>query len=379
MSPAPSPAPKRDWVAPEVQKAKPGPWGDVEYYDTYLEAPDALLKRLTLPSEQTVWSFPGYTEARVIEVFEKADLTIAQLNSLGHRSRWSVIGGHIRVFPESSTVESLSPKSRLSIYNELARWPENPLHRDPIVFDRSDLSRTLDRSDLPGDLIDRISRLVYQSGNITLFSDFPLLLQKLTHPRFERQLVRVFTRSRTLIVRLHIGAESNLEELAEYWTAHQRHRRSLPLIRAIALTEGIERLDIAHFLPQSPRGQLYTYPSMADVSTEGRAPDSLWSAVNFFTIEPIPIYLDSPDALEKFQRLFKPSTQSWEFGDVLLLHRHDSKQALHACVYIADDIVYTKPNPSFYSPWIMSRLSDVIDYNIRADARVEITSYRLNA
>lgn len=360
-----------------VVSADKGPWGNLEYYDTYLEAPDALLELLSLPSEQTVWNFQDLSRSEILALFESSGFTHQQISQLSEPARWSVQGQQTRIFPAPETVESLAPDARAQLYRVLAQWPDNPFHREPMVFDRLDLFQVLDRSGLPEELIQQIGRLVYQDGSITLFSDFPLLLRHLTHPRFERRLLRILTRTRTLLIRLHISKGENLNRLANYWSAGDRHHQAVPLLRSIAATEGVERLDIAHLLPANPRSQLYTYPSLANVFVEGRAPDSLWTAVNFFTNQPLPIYLDSPGAIDQIKKRFTATRPPFAFGDLILISSPETHLPCHACVYVAEDIVYTKHKAGFFSPWIFARMSDVISYHLRGQDQAEITAYRL--
>jgi hypothetical protein len=363
-------------VSPTIQKANPGPWGDLEYYDTYLEAPDPLLDMLSLPSEQIVRNFFGQSRNQILTHFALAGLTQSEMNSISDPHIWRIHGNQCRIYPSADFIETLSPTSRAAIYRILAQWPENPHHRTPMIFDRHDLMEALDRSRLPDELVNQISRLVYQVGGVTLFSDFPLLLRRLTHPKFERRLLRILTRTRTQVLRLRISPDDDLEALADYWTSGNRHYRSLPLLRAVARTIGTERLDVAHFLPALARGQLFTYPSISDVAIDGRAPDCFWTAYNFMRSHPMPVYLDSPGAVDEMCASLEHIEASPSFGDILLISTKDSDRPCHACVYIADDIVFSKPNPSLFTPWIFSQLSDVIALQVRGNGQAKVQAYR---
>jgi hypothetical protein len=47
------------------------------------------------------------------------------------------------------------------------------------------------------------------------------------------------------------------------------------------------------------------------------------------------------------------------FGDVMLL-RDAKTEPLHMCVYIADDIVFTKNGAHYFQPWALMRYADVL-------------------
>jgi hypothetical protein len=58
--------------------------------------------------------------------------------------------------------------------------------------------------------------------------------------------------------------------------------------------------------------------------------------------------------LENYNRIEPP----FEFGDVLMF-LNGQGNAIHSCVYIADDIVYTKNGENIASPWLLMKIGDV--------------------
>lgn len=361
-----------------VHRCQPGPWGHLEYYTTYLEAPDALIRRLALPSQQTVWHFEEMTGAQIEEVFTEAGFSAGQLREVMEPRFRSMSGDLTRIFPPPPLVEAISPAVRASLYRVLARSDLNPLHRYPMQFDGPDLMEALDRTRLPAELINRISAMVYGEGTMTLFSDFPLLLGKISHPERERQLLRVLTRTRTLIARLVPGGSGDLAPLQDYWAPVRQGFDPRPLIDAVIRTEGVDSIDLVQFLPPGPRSQLFTYPGQDDCLS-GRAPDGVWSAINFFTDSPLPFYLESEGLWHYLESRFRPASSPLRFGDLLVISaegEQNSRKIRHVCVYLADDLVYTKNSAHLMTPWILSRLRDVASYHVRG-ARAAIRPYRL--
>lgn len=319
-----NPAPRRNRsvkaapVEKSVHRCQPGPWGQLEYYTTYLEAPDALIRRLALPSQQTVWHFEEMTEAQIEAVFVESGFSASQLREVMDRRFRSMSGDLTRIFPPPRLVEALSPSVRARLYRVLARSDLNPLHRYAMEFDGPDLIAALDRSRLPAEIIDRISAMVYAEGTMTLFSDFPLLLGKISHPDRERQLLRVLTRTRTLIARLVPGGAGDTTSLKHYWAPVRQGFDPRPLIDAVVRTTGVDSIDLVQFLPSGPRSQLFTYPGQDDCLS-GRAPDGAWSAINFFNDSPLPLYLESEALRHHLESRFRPASSPLCFGDLLII------------------------------------------------------------
>ncbi|MDF1852903.1 MAG: hypothetical protein P1U85_18845 [Verrucomicrobiales bacterium] len=363
---------------PVVHRCKPGPWGELEYYDTYLEAPDRLIRRLTIPSQQTVWHFEEMTVDLIGQVFEKVGFSTAQIRQAMDGKRWSVSGDLIRIFPTFSLIESLSPSVRGKLYQVLARSELNTMHRYPIQFDGPDLSKVLDRSSLPESLVAQIESLTYREGQVALFSDYPLLLRFLGHPEKERKLLRILTRTRTLIARMILDRKVDLTSLLDYWAPAQDNFDSRPLMESVLRTSGVDTIDIVQLFPPGARSQLFTYPTEDDCLS-GRAPDGIWTAINFFNHTALPVYEGTEGLKHHLLNRFRPASAPLRFGDLLLLSPEGESEELpftHACIYIADDLVYTKNSAQLMAPWILSKLRDVASYHVRG-ARATIRPYRM--
>jgi hypothetical protein len=64
------------------------------------------------------------------------------------------------------------------------------------------------------------------------------------------------------------------------------------------------------------------------------------------------------------------------FGDILVLTDPQTGKWLHACVYIADDIVYTKNGDDIIRPWILIKYGDLVARQVNA-GEVKVQSWRL--
>ena len=108
---------------------------------------------------------------------------------------------------------------------------------------------------------------------------------------------------------------------------------------------GHDRLDCIHLLPCCAAIPL---PPPAELAIMGRMPDCHWTSLNFFNYNPRDYYLTrgSPAARAgEHDSVDAP----YAFGDVLMFMTAEGN-ALHSCVYIADDIIYTKNGENMASP-----------------------------
>jgi hypothetical protein len=88
-------------------------------------------------------------------------------------------------------------------------------------------------------------------------------------------------------------------------------------------------------------------------------PDCHWSSLNFFNYDVKPYLLDSRLATTVVLEQFLPVDPPYKFGDIMFLLDVKQGDAFHSCVYIADDIVYTKNGRNVVSPWLLMKLEDV--------------------
>ncbi len=364
-------------LAKQVYTAKQGPWGELEYYYTFLEAPDSLISVMNVPSEDSIWRFEDMTPKDAFDFFSNLqDLTEEQKAILLNENNWFQTETELRVYPTKDLVMSLTPQARAEIYAELRKWDVNTFLKDPIVIETGDVQGWFADTGLPEDLINLVSRLCYSRGDSLVFSDIPVVLSTVQTEKEERIFLKALTRTRTLVLRIRVSPDSNFQEVADYWTAGRRHTDILPILESVARTQGVERLDIAHLLPGTARKHLYTFPPVSAGLT-GRYPDCFWTSLNFFAFWPSDRFGD-PDAVDRYVREnYSPVEGVLQYGDMLLIADRESKRAFHSCIYLADDIVYTKNGSSVYRPWILMKLSDMMA-RYRLDRPIFVQAYRKN-
>ncbi|MCB1225705.1 MAG: hypothetical protein KDK99_07855 [Verrucomicrobiales bacterium] len=342
-----------------IAHAVEGPWGRLQYYHFYLEAPEHLVALLPPPRARTRWAVPVDQVPELNQAFRSAGLTNQQLEEVMDPSIRVVADGLYSLFPNPHTVLSLSPKSRTSLYNFLSRFSVNGVYSSPVQFFSGDVRQWAKDTSIREDLVDLIDELIYYRGDVKVFGDIPLILSACRTESEVMDMAKHFTRVRTMVVRLEVSKDSNLDQIVNYWSTGLGLRRKdiEPLLRAAIQTEGVSLIDMLHLLPPLPRKLLYTYPDIS-MATDGRMPDCHWTSLNFFNYNPQGIYLDERLAatavMERFDRVDPP----YQYGDVIMFITDDDR-AHHSCTYLAADIVFTKNGYNVLVPWTLANLSDV--------------------
>ena len=102
----------------EVISCKPGPWGRIEYETIYLQAPDWVLDRFSMPGTQPRWSFPGATAEAVQALFARWTFDPAALK------RWFEPGNcrqdeeAFTIYPTPEEVIALPAATRAALYRD---------------------------------------------------------------------------------------------------------------------------------------------------------------------------------------------------------------------------------------------------------------------
>lgn len=359
-----------------VTMGKIGPWGQLQYYTILLEAPASLVKLFPVPSSKTIWKFQDLTIQQIRESVIGAGLSEPQCDRLfaGTASPYKA-DGVTHLFPEPELVLSLTPEVRGRLYQILRRCDGNQLHTQPYVIEGGATRQWLSGSGLRDELVDLIDRLSYPWAPGRAFSDLPLLLSHVRDADEQDLLLKTLTRTRSLLARLIVERDADIQGLSDYWTGLGRRKDVLPILESVAETVGVHRIDVIHLLPALPRKLLYTYPDISALA-KGSLPDCHWTSLNFFNYDPMDRLLDYDGAMQYITKEFEPAKGSLQFGDVLFFLHKGTEDAFHSCVFIADDIVYTKNGSNIAMPWILMRFDDLLA-KYRQDFEVEIRAFRM--
>jgi len=345
-------------VLGKVYGCKPGPWGELKYYYIFLEAPASYVNSFPMPSSITRWTFPNATDADLKSLFTRAGLSEAFQEVLLTHSRMIAEGGALTVFPPLPDLEAMAEKQRQVIYAELSKHDVNEFYREPVLIPGMTVDEWLERSTLRTEIVDVIRRLSYKRGDMLAFSDLSAVMNHVTSDEEARTFCKAITRTRSMILRLETENRADLPELVSYWTGYNRYKDIAPLLQSVTETEGVTRLDVIHLLPSMPRRVLYSYPAM-ELAIAGRMPDCHWTSLNFFNYTPKDYFLDTRLAAAHLMEAYTKVEAPYNFGDVLVFMPQGTMNAIHSCVVIADDIVFTKNGENAVSPWLFMKLEDV--------------------
>ncbi len=361
-------------AADGAQQCKPGPWGRIEYQTVYLEAPEWIIDQFPLPSTQPRWSFPSANKEDVRRFLKEAGMDAATADRWLDAPRCQVIDNSVTIFPSTAEVEEMPAKARSIIYPELAKLPINEFFHDPIFISDSSVERWLSGSSMPTEMVALIAKLAYLENGALLFSNFSTLLSHAQSEDEARSWLKDITRTKAVLAHLRVGPQDDLKALADYWSSGRRRKDVLPFLESIAAPPG-DRIDLVHLLPAQARKFLYTYPS-PDMALLGQQANCHWTSLNFFNFFPQNIYLDLKLAATGVLENYSPVTDASRLGDVLFF-LDGQGNAYHSCVFVADNLVYTKNGDNPVAPWILTTLEDVKQVYLRkAGSRISV--FRLN-
>lgn len=336
-----------------------GPWGRLEYFPVFMEAPLSLVNRFPIPSSRPRWAFPSSFLPHLNDFLTNAGMDQSVVNAMLASDAVVSEGDMAYVFPPLSVLETMTSLQRTVVYAELRKIPANEFHAEPVLITSGDVDEWFRSSKLRPEIISKIKLFTYERGDTLAFSDLPAVMNYAQGEEEARAIVKAFTRTRALIVKLLIEDKADIKTVMDYWTTGLNLRRKdmEPMLESI-VDVGAERLDIAHMLPPLPRKLLMTYPDTG-MAKEGIFPDCHWTSLNFFNYNAQPYLLDSRLATTAVLERFNPVEPPFKFGDILFFLDSARGDAFHSCVYIADDIVFTKNGRNVLSPWIFAKLEDV--------------------
>lgn len=358
-----------------VQRCRPGPWGELQYSRLLIEPPDEFVTAHDLAPDELKWVFKSYTPERLRDLYHRAELSDAQIAELGARVVSPGEPDSITIKPTGDFILGLSTKARTVLYSVLAEFPENSSQNEPFRYraGQGAANEWFANSGLASETIKLVSGMLYQRGTALLFSDEDVVLPLLSSRSERFKLMKTLARKSTLLVKLRVKTDSDLDTLVGYWGQGPRAKDLRPLLESISHRPRGITLDVAHLLPRFARARLYSYPQPSDHPDDGLH-DCHWTCLNFFNDIPDEKYTDEKVVKHTFETEYIRVVGRPTLGDIFVFSRPDGR-VIHSCVYIADDIVFTKNGASSVMPWILMKLSDVTAF-YPADPPLTITAFR---
>jgi len=348
------------------------PWGEFEYIKLPLEEPKELLPDTSQPLAPPRWFFEKYSAKGLAEFFQSCHLRPEQAALLLDSKRWEPSAGGIFVSPPPDVVLELKRGARERIYAVLAESEVNSAQRDPFRFQPEAFEEWAASTGLAEEQIDIVSKLTYMQGGSLCFCDGPIVQRVFSANDF-RRFVKALYGERTFLMRLIINSQTDIDALIKYWAKGGRAQTLRPLFESMAKVPGGSSINISYLLPTFARLRLYTY---ANDSTDP-APtkeNCFWTAMNFFNDKPDPQFFSAKNTRRVLDTDYYKTQSAPAYGDLLLLS-DSAGQPIHLCVYLADDVVFTKNGGDYMQPWVLMKIADMLAY-YNAKEPAQVTVYR---
>jgi hypothetical protein len=338
---------------------KPGPWGELTYIPFSISAPEELLPIRAIQATGTRWFFKGYAADSFVTLLQGTSLTPDQQHELLGPSVFGVRSDGIELTPTADMVFSLPQDAREKMYRILAQSDENG---DVVNFmPRNALDEWFATSGVSPEAVALFKKLCFQRGDYVMFSGVAAMLSRM--PSYEEKLhfLKSLTRQQTMLLRLHITPQTDAAALAKYWGIGCWHTDVGTILQSLTAISTGTWVNVMMVLPPQPAAEIYDYPRIADNPLEGPSVnrDCAWTSLNFFRDVPDPNFGTMSGVLKELKDNYLPVPDAPRYGDVVLFARPDGF-IVHAAIYIADDICFTKNGSTLMHPWMLSTTSDII-------------------
>lgn len=347
----------RDAAVAAAHHAQAAPWGHLQSFELPFANPNRVYPDYDQRRQAPKWLFENATEDQVVRFLATCDLPRLHREVLLNRKYWNISSNGCVITPPDQLLWYLTPQSREQIYTVLGKWPVNYPQALPFHFSDEGMDLRLRQSGLPPASRQMVERLTYRKWGELCFSDLEVAEDLLSPAEFQALLESLYAIP-AYALRLHVDPDADIGALVKYWGKGGRERRIEPLLKALSKVPGGESINVTYLLPPFPRLRLYTYPDAWKDTTASRQ-DCFYSALNFFNEIENTNLLDPVYAQRLLDAEYTPVKENPCFGDVLILCNPEGLP-VHACVYIADNYVFTKNGINPGAPWVLMRMPDML-------------------
>lgn len=333
---------------------RPGPWGELYTVPFVIAAPAELLPVRTIEEAGTHWVFKNSTISELSNLLEAAGVPAERRSALLSPPITKEKRIDLEMAPTPDMVETLPEKAREALYRKLIQFPEN---RSSFYFIHKDtLTTRLEDSGISSATLALFRKFSIQQGDHLIFGGLPAMLAQIQDFDEKVRFVRALTRQKTLLIRLRVTEKTDLHALDDYWAKGVWAPNVRALLEGVNRVPGSTFTSIVPLLPPLPASQVYAYPISQDTQTKDhqQIQDCLWTALNFFR-DPTETKGANPLSLTQD---YYPIAGDPRYGDVLTLSSATG-EIVHAAVFIADTIVYTKNGSAATYPWMFSTIADL--------------------
>jgi hypothetical protein len=357
---------------PKLTLSKGAPWGKLNKRQIFLEAPDRLVAAFPVPSSTTVWVLPQADIPAFRKVLASSLIPEAQWAKMFTAGNNLVMQGSTGFYPPESLVDALRPAERSEIYKLLAKSAENEFFAAPLVITTENMDDWFYRCQLPKPMQEVVRKRSWKDGKLVKFSDVSHLIGLAAENTEIQSVMKHMTRTESLLLELELSYDEDIEKLQRYWKPEKDHTDAGSLLTSLVPKKpGMKAtVGISHLLPPPVRQLLYAYPELSR-GTIGRFPDCHWTSLNFFEKTIKDYYIDTTIAGRELSTNYTVVKDELTFGDILLFK--NGADGVHSCVYIADDVVFSKNGSNVAHPWVLCEIKDLVDvYHDIPDLSIDV-------
>ena len=341
---------------PDSANVSSGRWGSLVCEKVLLEESSQTFadhdQRLQAPR----WVFDNYSREQLTNLLDSCQFKVAERSWLLDQSHWESLPHGFAISPPDMVVMSLSSASRQRLYWALATNSANYPQFIPFNFPIAGIDERFADSGLSAAKIDLIRKLTYPGyGYLWLAVDRPLL--QAFDANELRRFNRVLYSYPIWMLHLQVKPDSDVNALVQYWGSG-REKKLRPLLESVAKSPGGKNIDIASLLPVFAQTRLDTFPD-PEVDPAVVQEDCFYTAMNFFNNPPDAGFKNIAYTKKVLDSAYRVTTPPGRFGDVVIINDPNGN-GIHACVYIADDFVFTKNGGNSERPWVIMKMADVL-------------------
>ncbi len=355
-----------------------GMWGRLGVRELMLEIPDAHVafgKELETWKSGTKWEF--YCDhGTVKQILRQSGLSGNTITELTSPPFVAYQAGVTVISPPDDLILALTPEMRSVLYPQIGRPTKENKFQNASQFISGGFPRLAQTpTGLSMQMIDLINHLTYtKKGGGLYFSDLKLVLSNAADESERVRIVKSIGREISLHAWLDLSEGSDREAILDYWSAGERNQTGRIALEAILENPGIHRLDLVQILPPVAKRMINTYPDREE-GLGNDMPDCFATAFSFFSNSLPPRMLDGESVAEIHKERYERAIAPWQFGDVLMVQAPDG-QWIHACNFIAGEILFTKNGRSNNRPWVFQTINEVLSTYL-VDQRVQAFFFRL--
>ena len=331
-----------------------GPWGELEAQNIQVSPSADWVRKNEKLTAETVWHFDAPSMEELRRLFVAAGLSPEATQQLLSDERCSWDGTIFTVRPPSDVIESLAIKQRTLLYTYIRATRPNSYFGAPATIENGDPLAWFSSFGIPTKTAQHAARFCFPLGRSLAFSDHLHIARQIPDVDDRVRFYQAAHQTSAAVLRLRLTPDSDIDALARYWSSPQSFSETRAKLQSVQPRSGERWLDVAHLLPPMPRSRLYTFRSESDFNRT--LPDCRWTSLNFFADLPSERHADFSDDFDQVLATFyNPALPPYRFGDVIAIRDQESGRLVHACVYIADDVVFTKNGSGDTRPWILQR------------------------